>query len=363
MKSLIIKITIFIISFLLLDFFFGSFFFHNEKKKLVYEDNDNFLFGFKKNLDLDNYNYGNLNYRLCTNDIGGRDACGNNIINNKNFDYVFIGDSFTEGLGINFNDTFFGLLKNKFKNKDFLNLAVSGYSSSIYYNKLRFFYENGYNFSEIFIFLDTSDIFDEIYRYKNDLNNKTSFNFSNEQINDLLDDNKRLIKNIYYKFPTTFFLLNFIFDLIPRFEFIDKYYLNLMINHNFGKWSYGKSDLFNSENIKKSLSKNRYYVEKIINIAKINNSKITFVIYPWPGHLYSKNIDNIYNKYWSDFFRNRNEQLLNLNISFFELLKTKKYEETILKYYIPGDVHFNKNGHKLIFQQLDNFISLNQKGD
>ena len=74
MKSLIIKITIFIISFLLLDFFFGSFFFHNEKKKLVYEDNDNFLFGFKKNLDLDNYNYGNLNYRLCTNDIGGRDA-------------------------------------------------------------------------------------------------------------------------------------------------------------------------------------------------------------------------------------------------------------------------------------------------
>ena len=250
--------------------------------------------------------------------------CGNNIINNKNFDYVFIGDSFTEGLGINFNDTFFGLLKNKFKNKDFLNLAVSGYSSSIYYNKLRFFYENGYNFSEIFIFLDTSDIFDEIYRYKNDLNNKTSFNFSNEQINDLLDDNKRLIKNIYYKFPTTFFLLNFIFDLIPRFEFIDKYYLNLMINHNFGKWSYGKSDLFNSENIKKSLSKNRYYVEKIINIAKINNSKITFVIYPWPGHLYSKNIDNIYNKYWSDFFRNRNEQLLNLNISFFELFKNKK---------------------------------------
>ena len=38
------------------------------------------------------------------------------------------------------------------------------------------------------------------------------------------------------------------------------------------------------------------------------------------------------------------------------MLKKYKSRELIFKYYIPGDVHFNINGHKLIFEIINNSL-------
>ena len=209
MKKILIQISIAIIGFLILDFLFGNLFFNSHFKKKVYIKNEKFLYNFKKNLYIKNYNYGSKNYKLCTNNLAAIDDCKQKKINTKNIDFVFIGDSFVEGLGVQFEKTFFGLLQNKYPEKKFLNLGVSGYSSSIYYNKLKYFYNLGYNFSEIYVFLDTSDIFDEIYRYKSDNDNQISYYLTNDQINDLLDDKKKVLKDIHGKFPGTFFFNKF----------------------------------------------------------------------------------------------------------------------------------------------------------
>jgi hypothetical protein len=359
MKNILIKVSILIISFLILDLLFGNLFFNIHSKNSVYEQNNQFLYNFKRNLNIKNYNYGNLNYPLCTNNLGAIDNCNKEITNRKEIDYVFIGDSFVEGLGIEFNNTFFGHLKKKHLNKQFLNLGVSGYSSSIYYKKLKYFYNIGYKFSEIYIFLDTSDIFDEIYRYKLDPKDQISFNLTNDEINNLLDDKKKLIKNIHNKLPATFFLINLIFNKLPTFSFLQNYHLDLMVNHTFGKWSYGQSDLYSKEKIEESLKNNSKYVEKIIKMANENNTKITFVLYPWPGHLFEGNINNKYNSYWTNFLKNKDVHLINLNSHFFNFLKDSTSREIILKYYILGDVHFNLEGHKLIFQIIDKTISKN----
>ncbi|MDA8791577.1 hypothetical protein N9M93_04450, partial [Candidatus Pelagibacter bacterium] len=252
----------------------------------------------------------------------------------------------------------FGLLKKKYKNKSFLNLGVSGYSPSIIYKKLKFFYEDGYNFSEIFIFLDTSDIFDEIYRYKTENNGQISINLTNKQINSLLEGKKKIINTIYDIFPATFFLISFMIDLLPKWSFIENYYLDLMIDHPYGKWSYGQSGLYSEKSINTSLKKNSYYIDKIIEITDKNETKATFVLYPWPGHIYQENINNRYNRHWTIFFNNKKIKLLNLNIQFFEFLKKNNSKDIIFKYYIPGDVHFNENGHKFIFDNINDLISV-----
>ena len=357
MKKNFIQISILIIGFLLLDLFFGKFFFNSHFKNTVYEKNNKFLYNFKKNLNIKNYNYGSKNYELCTNNLGAIDECDGKSVNTNKIDYVFIGDSFVEGLGVQFEKTFFGLLKNKYPNNQFLNLGVSGYSSSIYYNKLKYFYEQGYNFSEIYIFLDTSDIFDEIYRYKSDTNDQLSYHLENDQINNLLDDKKKLLKNIHSKFPGTFFLVSLIIKSLPNFIFIENYFYDLMINHTYGKWSYDQSNLYSKENLAISLKKNSYYIEKIIKMANENNSKITFVLYPWPGHLHKKEINNKYNKYWTNFLETKNVDLINLNTYFFDFLKKNSSKKIIFKYYIHGDVHFNTEGHKLIFKNIDKNFS------
>ena len=181
------------------------FFFQNSLKNNVYEKNDIFIYNFKKNLELKNYSYGNILYDLCTNNLGAIDGCNSKKLIQKKLIMYLLKGFFVEGLGVEFNSTFFGLLKKKHAKKKFLNLGVSGYSSSIYYKKLKFFYENKYQFSEIFIFLDTSDIFDEIYRYKTEDNNEISLNLNNNEVNSLLDGNKKLVNTIYNNFPGSFF--------------------------------------------------------------------------------------------------------------------------------------------------------------
>jgi len=358
MKKILIQLSILLVSFLLIDFLFGNFFFNKKLKNNVYDINKSFLYNFKKNLDIKNYNYGNKNYRLCTNNLGAIDDCYKKNITTKKIDYVFIGDSFVEGLGVEFKDTFFGLLKNKYPNKQFLNLAVSGYSTSIYYNKLKYFYEDGFKFSEIYIFLDTSDIFDEIYRYKG-IDEKISLNLNNDQINDLLDGKKKLIKNIYNNLPGTFLLISLVTDLLSKLSFIENNYIDLMINHNFGKWSYGQSNLYSKKAVNESLKKNSNYVSKIIEITKKNKSNVTFVLYPWPGHIFQEKTNNRYNNYWTNFFSNKDISLINLNLEIFDLLEKNTPREIILKYYIHGDIHFNLTGHNLIFKNLDKILNKN----
>ena len=54
-----------------------------------------------------------------------------------NYDYIFIGDSFTEGVGLNYNDTFVGIFEKNLSNKDIGNLAMSDYSPRNYYHKIK----------------------------------------------------------------------------------------------------------------------------------------------------------------------------------------------------------------------------------
>ena len=49
---------------------------------------------------------------------------------------VFLGDSFTYGFGVNYEDSIIGFLKGKKTNYEFVNLAVPGYSPSILKVKL-----------------------------------------------------------------------------------------------------------------------------------------------------------------------------------------------------------------------------------
>ena len=51
-------------------------------------------------------------------------------------------------------------------------------------------------------------------------------------------------------------------------------------------------------------------------------------------------------------------KLLDLNEFFFEHDYIKR-NETIEKYYISGDTHWNKNGHELIYKYISKEISKN----
>lgn len=78
---------------------------------------------------------------------------------------LLIGDSFTEGVGTEFENTFAGLLQRAGQSRaekvEFLNAAVSSYSPTLYYRKIKFLLDSGVTFDEVVVFSDISDVYDE----------------------------------------------------------------------------------------------------------------------------------------------------------------------------------------------------------
>ena len=68
-----------------------------------------------------------------------RSNCKDQFNKNKNFDLAFVGDSFLpEGIGVNFENSFAGIVSSDLKKLRIANLAASSYSSInlLFKNKL-----------------------------------------------------------------------------------------------------------------------------------------------------------------------------------------------------------------------------------
>ena len=107
--------------------------------------------------------FANRRYTLCTDKNSFKTDCKNILEERKIFDIAFIGDSVTEGVGFDYNDTFVGLIDKKLKSFDVANLGASSYSPSFYYAKIKYLLSKKYSFKEVIVFIDLTDIQDEVY--------------------------------------------------------------------------------------------------------------------------------------------------------------------------------------------------------
>ena len=104
-----------------------------------------------------------------TNSLGFKDYTARDIpLRSHKPRIVFIGDSFTEGVGQNYGDTFVGLIDEKIgTDYSVLNAGVSSYSPIIYWKKIyHLINEVNLKFDELIVYLDISDIQDESTEYQ-----------------------------------------------------------------------------------------------------------------------------------------------------------------------------------------------------
>ena len=85
-------------------------------------------------------------YELCTNNHGFKSKCKQ--IDGKNYDFAFIGDSFTEGTPIEYEDSFVGIFDEKTQYKT-ANLGIVSYSPKIYLSKVNYLIQQGFNFNHV----------------------------------------------------------------------------------------------------------------------------------------------------------------------------------------------------------------------
>ncbi len=123
----------------------------------------NALFSHTLAANFDGYDvWGKTRYRIATNSTGFKDAAVRHVAaNGDSRRVVLIGDSFTEGLGVTFEQTG----QQRSEKTEFLNAAVTSYSPTLYYRKIKFLLDSSLKFDELVVLPDLSDVQDEATSY------------------------------------------------------------------------------------------------------------------------------------------------------------------------------------------------------
>ena len=322
-KKIKIFIKIFLISLLfiiLIDFLFGNLILKiikNDEKK-PYIKHEIYHHTLKKNFnDLAKWD---IEYHYCTDSNGFKSAC--NTIPTKVFDLAFIGDSFTEGVGLPYEKTFVGIIANSNKKLKIANLGVTSYSPSIYLLKFKELLKEGYKFKHLIIYVDVSDMYDEGKKYR--IYNNKIFTMKPLYLEKFQD-------SITWSFPFISHTVKKIKNRKTRDDSIVEHngctYLEKCFQR--GNWTY-VSNKFE----KKATDKSIQAMNEIYQLAKENNIKLSISVYPWPGMLIYDKKDSKHVKMWNDFCEKKCDNFINNFPEFFEHSKKYGYQSTIDKFYI-----------------------------
>ncbi len=295
--------------------------------------------------------YNNKEFKIFTNSLGFKDFKVRNIkkkINNKRF--IFIGDSMTEGVGIEFENTYVGLIGKKLKEKniEILNAGVQSYSPIIYWKKTKDLIEvEKIDFDHLVVFLDPSDVDDEQSFYQLDENKNVILRETRDKYGNL--------KSIegFERFKL----------LIRRHTLITYSILSLLkqqsqkLKTSYHPWerAVDENDFRLSWTLKKEkeysigLNLMKKYMKDLHELCIKNNIKLTIVVYPLPFHVLKNDFESIHVSVWEKFSKENNIQFIN-NFPLFVIENAVQKDRLALlrKFYFTHDVHFNREGHKAI---------------
>ena len=85
-------------------------------------------------------------------------------------------------------------------------------------------------------------------------------------------------------------------------------------------------------------------LNKLFNLCNKHNIKFSLVIYPWPNQIYFGYEYKRHQNYWKKWAKQKNIKFINL----FDYFISDDANLIIKKYFIPGDIHWNKEGHRFI---------------
>ncbi len=303
--------------------------------------------------------WGEVTYPMYTNSLGFRDGAARTVSPRTSQErIVFIGDSFTEGLGVPYADSFVGTIGEKLQKSriEVLNAGVVSYSPKFYYLKIKYLIEERrIDFHRLFVFIDNSDIPDEI-TYEPFVPRPFS------QVKEILLLLKKFLKRtsfLYYSLSRLFHRPHEPLPgqseddgLFPCLAGLDE---DLMNNKNFRRaasvWTLepGIFVQFGREGLR--LAKKN--MQQLVNLCKQKDIDLTVVVYPWPRQIRFRDLESFQVRVWRDFARVNGIKFINLFPCF---INNRKFKIIIKKYFIPRDVHWNPAGHRLVADKILGYI-------
>jgi hypothetical protein len=311
---------------------------------------------------------------MFTNSFGFRDSEIRSVpLKSNKKRILFIGDSHAEGVGVNFDQTFTGQLINTIDTTqtEILNAAVVSYSPRIYYLKTKYFIEEvGLKFDHLFVFIDMSDLQNEIVyqNFQPEIQNKFDkffFDLKNRALNKSFI--LHTLTNIMQNRQTAHFLKRAaVFDeyrqdkdhvdaleLYASFfsGFNDKTLLSNPQFHGVSGWIYDDDFRVLAQ---KGLDLGKENMLKLYDLCKSHGIPMTISVHPWKEQIELGQPEDMYVNFWKNFAEETGTGFINLYPIF---INPPVSAALGMEYFIRDDNHWNKNGHWLVTKELKEYLT------
>jgi lysophospholipase L1-like esterase len=374
--SLIKKFLLFFIIFFIVDIVF-FYFLPDDIKLKLYNNRAHRIKSYYYHHDLrpmasfyDHWGY--QKYQIFTNNLGFKDK-SNRKVNFKNKNILFIGDSFTEGVGLKYEDSFVGLIEENLKKNnndvEVLNAGVQSYSTGIYLSKIFHLIERkNLPITDIVVVISGGDIYDDYYKY---------LEVNSKYILDHIDNKNKHVINIINFIKSNTLTYQIISRITPPKvipELIKSYFDKKKYNINYDEkerellliskqeienmkflyrndyaylYSIDEFENWGKEAIKKSILN----IERIYKICKKQNINLNIFYLYEPVLLLRKPNQDQFNFLINSF---KNLEKKNLSVNFINDLYSE-YEDSYDAYkdlFFINDIHLNKKGNSRVAKEI-----------
>jgi len=302
--------------------------------------------------------WGGAEYMVYTNSLGMKDGAAREVqLKPSSKRIIFIGDSFTEGIGMRYENSFVGLVGDRI-HAEVLNSGVVGYSPKLYYLRTKYLIEEvGLKFDEALIFIDISDVLNEI-EYED---------YAPGQI-DPANGTAYRIDSILSSRSALYYLLSSKVKSRKAME-------QREILAGFTPcWGVEHPEIYNSrveaawtldKNVyerfgKKGLLLAKQNMTSLIELLKMYNVMPYIVVYPWPAQIYAYDKDSLQVRFWRDFSANNKVPFLDLFPEFIDEKRFTGPDEVYSRFFIQGDIHWNSAGHNMVANKILQFLEGNK---
>ena len=314
--------------------------------------------------------WGPMRYPIRTNSLGFKDAAVRAVpLRGSSKRMLLIGDSVTEGIGYAYPQTFAGLIDAGMKSQgvEVLNAAVASYAPAIYFAKTRYLIEDaGLVFDELVVFLDISDIEDEARYYDLWPDGRVSRVVHNQPglgpEPPLKPSGPRSsasrapapsVPVTWRQYLKQNSLLFRSYALAREGAWRNEGRTEVVTvpigNPRRGFWTFSAAD-FNAYG-RVGLDLAVQHMDRLADLVRAHNIRLTIAVYPWPDQVRHDGPDSVEVTRWKSWAEQHGARFVDLFAPFYT---NTDRERTVERYFIPGDVHFNAAGHRLIADEFLN---------
>jgi hypothetical protein len=306
--------------------------------------------------------WGEREYPMITNSLGFRDASVRDVaLEPAGRRILFIGDSFVEGIGVPWEETFVARLGAELgPSVELLNAGAVSYSPLLYRLRVAYLLEEvGLRFGELVVFVDISDIQDEVLYQSFEPRRATRADRALAGLSTVL------LRHSFAAWSTSSILRQRrggVSNAIDVGKLADNsiYFRDLSAYQveggqaavEKGRWEWTIAEPLMEAWGRRGLELAKADMRALIELCRARGIAVTVCVYPSPVQILMKDEDSLQSRTWREFCAE-----MGTGVAFVDLFPlfgkaAGKPRGVYNRYFIPGDVHWNAAGHELVAEAL-----------